>query len=628
MKRVFISLFLTISVLFMPQMASAQNESIVRFEKFLQEYYQAPDADQVPRYLMEVIGSEFFMTGEVFRQNRQLLYAYAFGRMAELEPSLIPLYMKIFDTAPLEGRLFMVNVFQVCGGDAVRKYLQDSMNDPAFEKVKPLIEAALSQEFPLAYDPFVKEINIPYDIEMLWVEYFLTGNSKAIERIVSVLGREDMIRDKVKAYFASDASQEDKALLAERVTKVLAVDVDPTTYEFNSIADFGSILMGRARSRSITVDDFEEFLDQVEISNEEFIRVSTKAEALRSLEAYARRDELVLEAVEDQVMKIDGSSKDALLNIAFRGEFRRGNNEKARDYLLELITRVPEQPLLHAVLAEIYLAMNDIAAATNQVDFISRRDPQIANNLRRIVEKRRVGAWGEQADADGEPVADLSLLVSTVKAKVKNIQSYQTNAIIGDRQAPVIAWDADYEAPNTYAVEQALFRQDGVLVNRWMIVDNEILRFMGAWVIDKENDSGFQDLSDNLRMVKWANILPAGDSIRSARISVDEEELIRLTFSVDKSTGFFRQPLSDDIRGRTIQMWVDADSKLIRRGLLTVDTVNDNGDPLSVIYEQMFFSFNSDLPIERPEQVLEEMPEVETPAEVETEAETAEVEAE
>lgn len=623
MKRVLCGIFLALLLMIPVPQAAAQNEAILKFERFLQDYYKNPDPDKVPGHMLNLIDTEYFESGDVFRQNRQLLYAYAFGRMAEEEPSLIPIYTKIFEKTTPQGRAFLVNVFQVCGNDEVVAFLKKVKDQEAYKIVQPIIDDALGQGIPLAFDPLKNEIDIPYDIEMLWAEYFISGNEAAVKRIISKVAEPDIIRQKVENYLRSDADQQDKDLLVERVLRVIGVEIDPETFQATIDTDFGALMMSRIRDQSITAEAFDDLLAQIGMPDDDFLKVTTKAEAVRSLEAYAFRDDKVLKVCQAALGEYDGETKDFLLNLAFRGEFQRKNNAQARDYLMELIARNPDQTLLHAVLAELYLGMDDIEAAANQIDFLSRRDPLIAYNLKRRVELKRLDAWGDAAQAEGEPIEDLTVLISGIKAKSKSVDSYQTHVNLGDEDATVIAWDADYVAPNRYSVEQGLYRPEGILIDKWITIGSDVYRFMGQWVQDGDGVSGLAEISQKLRMDKWTDLFPDKSKITASLLNINGKEIVRLTFVPDFTEGFFAKPIAPDIQEQKATIWVDADNKYIRKARLDINAIDPTGNPVNVVYDQEFFSHGVDLIVEKPARVREMTQKQESPKDEVTQDEAA-----
>ena len=605
MKRVLYGIFLALLLMIPAPQAAAQNEAIFKFEQFIQDYYKNPDPDQVPGLLLNLMDTQYFETGEVFKQNRQLLYAYAFGRIAEEEPSLVPLYIKMFDKASLPGKAFLVNVFQVCGNDEVKTFLEKVKEKEDNKDIKPLIEDALERNMPLPFDPLTKEIKIPYDIEMLWAEFFVSGNEEAIRRVLSLVDKPDIIREKILAYLNGDEVTGNKQLLLVRIRKVIGIAIDPETNEIPVTGDLGALMMSRIRQQIASNNDFELLMDQIDVPTEEFLTVATKAEAVRTLETYALRNDKVLKLCQQAIPDVEGLGKDFLLNLAFRGEFRRDNNGQARDYLMELIARNPDQLLLHAVLAEVYLALDDTEAAANQVDFLSRRDPAVAFQLKRMVELKRLDAWGDAAEADGEPIEDLTVLLSSIKAKSKSVSSYQTHVVMGDDKQTVLSWDADFVAPDRYSVEQGLYRDKGVLVDKWIAIGKDVYRFLGEWVHDGEGVSGLADISEKLRMDKWTSLLPDKSGIQATRLNIKGQEVVRLSFEPDFTEGFFARPISDEIKDQKATLWVNADNKYIRKAKLEINAVDPQGKTVKVVYDQEFFTHGADLIIDKPARVRE-----------------------
>lgn len=118
------------------QLAEADSDGIEKeYNDLLVNYYRNPHPDKIPSALEHIAASDFIKNQPT---DVSAMTAYLFGRIARQEPSLVSKYMEVFEKATHthEGRVFTLMVFQICGNEEVKHFLEDKLNDKNFETEK------------------------------------------------------------------------------------------------------------------------------------------------------------------------------------------------------------------------------------------------------------------------------------------------------------------------------------------------------------------------------------------------------------------------------------------------------------------------------------------------------------
>jgi hypothetical protein len=123
------------------------------------------------------------------RQQRGLYSAaYAFARIGQLEPNILPEYHELFKQAAHEQRLFLLYVLQLCGNDDTKDFLATCVKSDGFINEKTQIEEVLTEGIPVDFNPIDNAIESIVDIDLLWTEFNIIGNEQSVRKIISVLG--------------------------------------------------------------------------------------------------------------------------------------------------------------------------------------------------------------------------------------------------------------------------------------------------------------------------------------------------------------------------------------------------------------------------------------------------------
>ena len=98
-------------------------------------------------------------------------------------------YRALLDGSSSQGRLFISTILALLGqGDAVN------------------LSEQLGPSFPIGLDGLSRPIRTGWDLDYLWVEFFLHGREEAVRRIIEVIAWPDRIRSRLEKWLKTPVS--------------------------------------------------------------------------------------------------------------------------------------------------------------------------------------------------------------------------------------------------------------------------------------------------------------------------------------------------------------------------------------------------------------------------------------
>lgn len=177
---------IVMSIIFMTSFTAWGNDLDKDFE-LLMYYYLNPQPEKIPLLLEDLLSSEMFKNKQLRQTKNIESNAYAFGRIGQLEPSVIPKYEALFKKTSHKGRLFILQILQVCGNEQVEKFLKEREKDWAFLGEKRAISEALKTGIPIEFDALTIPIHEGCDLDYLWWDFMVTGKKELVLRIIETL---------------------------------------------------------------------------------------------------------------------------------------------------------------------------------------------------------------------------------------------------------------------------------------------------------------------------------------------------------------------------------------------------------------------------------------------------------
>jgi len=215
-----ISILLLFSYLFISSFTCyAEDTNSDDFGKFTTFYYLNPQPQRLPVVLKNFLNSEMLSDEQTCDDYCKEICSYFFARAARSKGNIIGKYQSLFESGTHKQRLFVLKILQLCGNNRTKMFLKSKLKDQTFAGEKTQIQQALQQGVPTRFNPISKPITEAGNLDLLWVEFMTTGNSKAIKRIISVLhwledgkGMQIIIAGAAKWSLTSNCKQHKKVL--------------------------------------------------------------------------------------------------------------------------------------------------------------------------------------------------------------------------------------------------------------------------------------------------------------------------------------------------------------------------------------------------------------------------------
>lgn len=152
----------------------------VTFQNTLTYYYQNPSTEVAADAIRWWVKNDHSMqTG--FDENPCNLYLYAFVRLGQLHPLLIRRYETLFEEANPWGKQFLARVLAHIGDEASEGWAQSLVKHEASHDLQIL--SSRRRHDPIRTRPIVS----PVQLDLNWMEFFLTGSQEPLEEIASCL---------------------------------------------------------------------------------------------------------------------------------------------------------------------------------------------------------------------------------------------------------------------------------------------------------------------------------------------------------------------------------------------------------------------------------------------------------
>jgi uncharacterized protein (TIGR03066 family) len=166
---------------------------VKEYAKTLTFYYQSPDPALGPKLLKELLKKEN-LEHPWFAENDYalLLNAALLGDIAAGNPKIVRAYEDAFSDAPAAGRRIIVRSLMNCGDRETLKRIDAWLADRRYADSRPDLEALKKY----LEDPGRKQVRNrpardPDDLDLLWGNFFITGEYAPVSRILDVFDMPD-----------------------------------------------------------------------------------------------------------------------------------------------------------------------------------------------------------------------------------------------------------------------------------------------------------------------------------------------------------------------------------------------------------------------------------------------------
>lgn len=193
-----------IFLIFVDCLAAEPKDELENYEKYLIYYYLDPQPQKAPQVFREFTESKLFTDGKC-DDNCQNLMAYFFGRLATINPTVIEKFKILFENSNHKQRILLLKIFKFCADDELKLFLTEKSKDNNYANEAEQIKQLLKDGIPVQFDPLTNPIKQGADLDFLWSEFMVTGNEKAVKRIISVLPWYDDHKDLMQMVIAGAA---------------------------------------------------------------------------------------------------------------------------------------------------------------------------------------------------------------------------------------------------------------------------------------------------------------------------------------------------------------------------------------------------------------------------------------
>jgi hypothetical protein len=158
-------------------------------QETMSNYYQSPDPELGPQLLKELLDKKNLDHPWVAANPHFIDVACAeLGDIAAGKPKIVRKYEAYFDGTSTTGRLAIIRALENCGDKETVKQVDVWLGDARYENVRPELESLKKH----LSDPKRKHIRdrpaqTPEDLDLLWANFFVTGEYAPASRILDVL---------------------------------------------------------------------------------------------------------------------------------------------------------------------------------------------------------------------------------------------------------------------------------------------------------------------------------------------------------------------------------------------------------------------------------------------------------
>ena len=128
------------------------------------------------------------------------LVAYFFARIAKDQPELIRLYEDQLSGVSGKGALVLLEVLRLAGDSRTREFLESCLADDAYSAIRDSITEVLETGCPQFQSAMLRPVRDCLDLDLLWAEFLATGSKEPIFRIIEVLNRPDVVRERIQGW--------------------------------------------------------------------------------------------------------------------------------------------------------------------------------------------------------------------------------------------------------------------------------------------------------------------------------------------------------------------------------------------------------------------------------------------
>ncbi|MET0115989.1 MAG: tetratricopeptide repeat protein [Sedimenticola sp.] len=626
------------------------------YERLTTYYYLhgTPDkAASLLKYFFN-LSNEF---AEIYKQGRDNPSTFFFSRIAYGHPSIYREYESLFRISSHKERVFILYVLELGDDDGITTFLKSIVDDHEYISEKFLIKSILDKGGNKKLDPLSVVPHTGHDLDLLWVEYIVTGNTEAVSRIIQVLDRPDIIRKKLEEWLKKPlilgfiANRYRRSVILEKVNEPIKViraitdkpwttngiqcDLDKSkVITFEDLDCLCALSQVEAREQA----DFQHILDAFPfyLDKDEIGLIVTKAAAKWSLCSNAKIHQPVLDTCISELTKYKGRSKLSLLHVVIEAEEKSYKWLQALPHIQEFLEVEPSNLEMRGYLE------------------IALREEKYS-----LLENSTFSEKIEKLDKDESAVSDPEVVNGVIET-IANSRSYRSVMTLKDfyfsdpsiKDNEVMKWKFEFCQPHLFRAVQDCYIAnwpEGFL-DEWITMGNFEFSQLGPW--SAQETERHREEVESIFPVEILSDVLSDDAIEKKiyKSSLEEAFIIecRLSFNDlygqwemrhfifelinamthliayinedqiqfiyqpiytenDPKVSIFRYANSRIMRENfscTLNLLVEKKTMLVQKSELHLMGKADTGQHIELLLEQIFGDYNTEITISEPDQTV------------------------
>lgn len=433
----------------------------------------------------------------------------------------------------------------------------------------------------------------------------ITGDEKAVQKIIGVFDRPDRFRSKLSGYLKSAISEGEKEKIINILDKDYNLKCILSAQAIDSAEDLDISVSSQLQSREDRIERFREVRKALNLTDEDILYMAIKGSANWSLNSNAEQHKKVLEICDAEMAKHIGYTKIVLLRIAANGYVSNNNLVEAVDRIKQLSSLMPKDKDAHNRLGLVYAESGEIQSAINELNILKDLDIPLSVKLEKEITYAKLKSLDINNFIVNKNLIDTGKIVKNIVDALESIKSYQsrlimrdyTNSYLKPKDYVFIEWRFGYEDPDRFSVEQYANENESSVYDMWTSIDGDhydLLPVLG-WIKEKDASSikNKNNLNNELSIEKYIKLMKQNNV---GSINLFEENkgnagyyLIRYN---SPEWDFFKYDIKDV--KYDIELWADKNSLLLTRAIIKLNRKDEkSGKDVGFDFIQLFASYNN-----------------------------------
>ena len=375
-----LALFLTVTFsrnAYPVEPVSAQKE----VTDYLTHFYLRPEPAQASEILEKVLGDDYYKSQEALRENVQPLLAYSFGKIARLHPEVKENFKALFEKTDHAGRALIIGIFNFCADESDRGYFMEKAKSEAYAAEKDVINQVFGQGLPPVIDLTTREVAGGVQLDFYWNDFFITGDTVLLKKILNVISRPDKSREKLAAYFAKEQPPVTERIVMDILKSSFEIFINDkkeivTNDDLDIKLAFGLMMMDQGK-------EFQRLNQTIVFTNSEVSYLAAKGAAAWALGSNAVEHEKILKFLEAEAQTLSGSPLIRTLLIIGFAEFKKEELDSALKHIDQCLALDSQNVQAHHIRMVIMKKKGDAEEVKKEMAVLEELVPELTAELRR-----------------------------------------------------------------------------------------------------------------------------------------------------------------------------------------------------------------------------------------------------